>query len=79
MIVCSCSGLSSSCDGTSGICSGCSGNTTGDYCNQCLPGFTNFMTGIGCTCKHFIFPSLHFFHDKIKTKKTNKKTNSMWM
>ena len=65
---CSCSGLSSSCDGSTGVCSSCTGNTGGNYCDQCLSGFTNYTSGIGCSgFDLFFFP----FH--IQTKKTKHK------
>ncbi|XP_034241184.1 basement membrane-specific heparan sulfate proteoglycan core protein-like isoform X2 [Thrips palmi] len=38
-VPCSCNGHSSECDPETGVCRECRGYTTGDQCEQCLPGF----------------------------------------
>ncbi|XP_050052982.1 basement membrane-specific heparan sulfate proteoglycan core protein-like isoform X1 [Aphis gossypii] len=52
---CTCNGHSNHCDPDSGICVNCQNHTTGDTCNECLPGYTgNPVKGIPCEASEVI-------------------------
>ncbi|KAG5900605.1 hypothetical protein JTB14_017460 [Gonioctena quinquepunctata] len=47
---CSCNGFSNECDAESGLCLNCRNGTTGDYCDECLPGYEGDpANGIPCS------------------------------
>ena len=46
---CQCNNQTQTCDQRTGVCTNCGSNTTGDHCQQCLPGFFgNITSGISC-------------------------------
>ncbi|CAG9863069.1 unnamed protein product [Phyllotreta striolata] len=47
---CSCNGYSNDCDPDTGTCLNCRNGTTGDYCDECLEGYTGDpANGVPCT------------------------------
>ena len=46
---CQCNNQTQTCDQRTGVCTNCGSNTTGNHCQQCLPGFFgNITSGISC-------------------------------
>ncbi|XP_052124491.1 basement membrane-specific heparan sulfate proteoglycan core protein isoform X6 [Frankliniella occidentalis] len=51
-VPCNCNGHSSECDPVTGVCRDCRGSTTGDQCEQCLPGFEGDAYRGDCRPRH---------------------------
>ncbi|XP_072390118.1 basement membrane-specific heparan sulfate proteoglycan core protein isoform X27 [Diabrotica undecimpunctata] len=48
--ICDCNGYSNECDPDTGLCLNCKDGTTGDYCDECLPGYNGDPSnGVPCT------------------------------